>query len=122
MAGTGAAAGSTNTLDLEDDIRVVDEYVLSDADTVTTRETPTFPAGKVLLTLEGLRKAALDGVGARIYPTVAAGEADSTNGTYFWVVSSDPSAALELWLMGASTATDTGKKLYTNFPQNVILY
>lgn len=122
MAGSGDPAGSKKTIDLEEDIATIDQYVLSDADTVTTRETPAFPSGKEILTMRGIQNAALDGVGARIFPSVAAGEAASVDGMYFWVVSADPAVALELWLMGVSTATDTGKKLYTNFPQNVILY
>lgn len=32
------------------------------------------------------------------------------DGDYFWVVSADDSEVLELWLMGAVTATDTGKR------------
>jgi len=45
-----------------------------------------------------------------VYTTAAAGEADRVDGDYFWVVSADDNEVLELWLMGAVTATDTGKK------------
>lgn len=45
-----------------------------------------------------------------VYTTVTAGEAARTNGQYFWVVSAQNNEVLELWLMGASTATDTGKR------------
>jgi lysophospholipase L1-like esterase len=52
-----------------------------------------------------------------VYTTVAAGEADRVDGDYFWVVSANDSEVLELWLMGAATATDTGKRtLSTQFP------
>lgn len=45
-----------------------------------------------------------------IYIDVAAGEAARTDGEYFWVVSADDNEVLELWLMGTTTATDTGKR------------
>src|SRR5690554_6944907 len=45
-----------------------------------------------------------------IYTDVASGEAERADGDYFWVVSADDSEVLELWLMGAATATDTGKR------------
>lgn len=45
-----------------------------------------------------------------VYATVAAGEAARVDGNYFWVVSAGDSEVLELWLMGATTATDTGKR------------
>lgn len=122
MAGSGDPAGSKKTIDLEEDIATIDQYVLSDADTVTTRETPAFPSGKVILTLAGIQQLALDGIGAKIYATVAAGEADSVNGQYFWVVSADPNTSLELWLMGATTATDTGKTILKEIPPEVLIF
>lgn len=45
-----------------------------------------------------------------VYPDVASGEAARSDGEYFWVVSADDSEVLELWRMGASSATDTGKR------------
>lgn len=45
-----------------------------------------------------------------VYATVAEGRAARTDGDFFWVVSADGREALELWLMGATTATDTGKR------------
>lgn len=47
---------------------------------------------------------------ASVYANVSDGEANTVNGDYFWVVSSDNVYVLELWLMGASSATDTGKR------------
>lgn len=46
----------------------------------------------------------------KTYDTVAAGEAAEVDGSYFWVVSSLVSEVLELWRMGVTTATDTGKR------------
>ena len=46
-----------------------------------------------------------------VYTTVSDGEAERVDGDYFWVVSDDDQEILELWLMGASAATDTGKRL-----------
>lgn len=45
-----------------------------------------------------------------IYETTADGEAARADGDYFWVVSQDSDELLELWKMGASSATDTGKR------------
>lgn len=45
-----------------------------------------------------------------VYSTVADGEAARADGDYFWVVSLDDSYLLELWSMGAVSATDTGKR------------
>ena len=45
-----------------------------------------------------------------VYEDVASGEAARTDGEYFWVVSADDAEVLELWLMGATTATDTTKR------------
>lgn len=45
-----------------------------------------------------------------IYTDAAAGEAARTDGDYFWVVSAESDEVLELWLMGATTASDTGKR------------
>lgn len=45
-----------------------------------------------------------------IYTDVASGEAERTESDYFWVVSADDIEVLELWEMGVSTATDTGKR------------
>jgi len=45
-----------------------------------------------------------------VYPDVASGEAARVDGDYFWVVSANDSEVLELWLMGATNATDTGKR------------
>lgn len=46
----------------------------------------------------------------QIYTTVGAGEAATVDGDYFWVVSESDETVLELWLRGASSATDTGKR------------
>jgi lysophospholipase L1-like esterase len=48
-----------------------------------------------------------------VYADVASGEAARADGEYFWVVSADASEVLELWLMGATTATDTGKRTFS---------
>lgn len=46
-----------------------------------------------------------------------------TNGDYFWVVSAGDSEVLELWLMGVSAATDTGKRtISTTATQEIIDY
>lgn len=44
-----------------------------------------------------------------IYETVLDGEAARVDGEYFWVVSAADTNVLDLYLMGASTATATGK-------------
>lgn len=48
-----------------------------------------------------------------VYQSVSDGEAARSDGEYFWVVSSDNDEVLELWLMGASSAADTGKRTYS---------
>ena len=45
-----------------------------------------------------------------VYTDVPRGESARADGDYFWVVSADESEVLELWLMGTTTATDTGKR------------
>lgn len=45
-----------------------------------------------------------------IYSTVADGEAARVDDDYFWVVSSESVYVLELWQMGVTNATDTGKR------------
>lgn len=45
-----------------------------------------------------------------VYSTVADGEAVRVDEEYFWVVSTDSKYILELWEMGAVSATDTGKR------------
>lgn len=45
-----------------------------------------------------------------VYASVADGEASRVEGEYFWIVSADDSEVLELWEMGVSNATDTGKR------------
>lgn len=51
-----------------------------------------------------------------IYSSVSAGETARSDGDYFWVVSTSDDQALELWLMGTSSASDTGKRtLSSNF-------
>jgi hypothetical protein len=121
MAGSGDPSGSTKVIDLEADIATIDEYLLTDDLTVTTRETPSFPAGKELLSLAGIQDAALDGVGAKIYPDTAAGIAGTVNGQYFWIVSGAVEYSLELWRNVAGVATDTGKRTL-NGDVNVILW
>lgn len=49
-----------------------------------------------------------------VYASAAAGEAARADGDYFWVVSGESAEVLELWLMGASAATDTGKRTTTS--------
>ena len=44
-----------------------------------------------------------------VYANASDGEEVRVNGDYFWVVSQQSDEVLELWLMGASNATNTGK-------------
>lgn len=45
-----------------------------------------------------------------VYSDLSSGESERSDGDYFWLVSSDDSYVLELWEMGVSNATDTGKR------------
>lgn len=53
----------------------------------------------------------------RIYANTTAGVAGTTNGQYFYVVSSSLANTLELWLNNAGSASDTGKR----FPSAAII-
>lgn len=86
-----------------------DEVLNSNNDTYTDR---LGVERKTAHALETAIEQAESGIiaGAWVYPNVAAGEAARTDGDYFWVVSAEDTEVLELWLMGATTATDTGKR------------
>ena len=74
------------------------------------------PALSAFITSEANRaEAAAEAAAAtgRIYETSAAGQADAglVDGDYFWVVSALDANVLELWRKGATTPTDTSKRI-----------